>query len=498
MSIVETDPDTSSSQDSDDENFAIPYTVSQTGDEKLKKLERMREEVDWNNIKERRSFFDQFRQLSVGWERHLPDLREFFSQEQVDWMLMQCAPGLNLKNAVTFVSFVVRTGYKDEPPLDERGMPLVRRNTPVHYAITHGKDDEELIRELFKIYDSFYVNYVSDIGITHFHMACLMGYYDVVQEFLTYHQNPNSKMTLNLLGKKIKYTPLYFATMIKGGGKEVMKLLLEYGANPYLTSEGGKSPLHVICNENFSDENRVKMLEILLEKWDLKHFPENKRGTPLKLALLKRWPNMIDRLVDHGALSNFVFPSEEEFKKSVTNIKKLNVWDRLEIASSTLANVERLEKKGYNLDQSDATTVMKFLIDRLGFKSNAEREHNYESWRYNARFVTVSRKIKIRDDEPSLKLYNLTRSPPSEPRNPLTYEDYLMLSRSLRLRSKLLSSKISEACAAYLFEKMSAGFFRQWTLGPFMMKTGQRYSKLDCMNVFRALKCQDLLQRYGV
>ncbi|CAB0029383.1 unnamed protein product [Trichogramma brassicae] len=478
--------------------FAVHlYFTNNADNENLEKLEKMREEVDWKNVHERRSFFHQFRQLSVRWEHHLPDLREFFKREEMDWMLMQCAPGKNVKNAVSFVSFVVRTGYKDDPPLDESGKPLVRRNTPVHNAFSHSKGNEKLTRELFKIYDSFYVNYVSNLGITHFHTACLLGFYDVVQGFLAFHQDPNSLMKLDFVGQKFIYTPLYWASMNENG-KEVIKLLLEYGAKATLPSATGKTPLHVICSEDFSDEHRFEMLEILLKTCDLKHFPKNEQGIPLQLALLKRLPNMIDRLVDYGALSSFVFPSQKKFNESVTNIQLLKPWDRLEVASRTLATVERLENRGYKLDRSDAMTVMKFLIYRLNFTSNEEqKEKNYESWRYDTSFMTVAKKKKITIDELSPTLYDLTRSPPSEPKDPLTYEDYFKLSRSCRLRSKL-PSNVSEACAAYLFEKMSAGFFRRWTLGPFMMKTDQRYSQLDCMNVFKAMKCQDLLQRYGL
>uniref|UniRef100_A0ABD2XDE4 Uncharacterized protein n=1 Tax=Trichogramma kaykai TaxID=54128 RepID=A0ABD2XDE4_9HYME len=115
-----------------------------TGGEKLKTLKSMREEVDWENIKERQSFFHKFRFLTVGWKDNLPNLHDLFEQEEIEWMLVECVKGETIiMNSITFIDFVLRTGYKNEPELDEDGKPLLCRTTPVHYAYEQWSPGDE-------------------------------------------------------------------------------------------------------------------------------------------------------------------------------------------------------------------------------------------------------------------------------------------------------------------------------------------------------------------
>ncbi|CAB0038362.1 unnamed protein product [Trichogramma brassicae] len=92
-----------------------------------------------------------------------------------------------------YLSHIIYTksGYKDEPDLDEYGKPILRRTTAVHWA-ARNNHYFEVIENLFKIYHRFDTNYVDEFGYTHFHVACEYGYEDVVEKFLELGQDPNS------------------------------------------------------------------------------------------------------------------------------------------------------------------------------------------------------------------------------------------------------------------------------------------------------------------
>ncbi|CAB0028881.1 unnamed protein product [Trichogramma brassicae] len=71
--------------------------------------------------------------LIVGWKDNLPNLHDLFEREEIEWMLVECIKGeAIIMNSILFIDFVLRTGYKDKPELDEDGKPLLCRTTPTH------------------------------------------------------------------------------------------------------------------------------------------------------------------------------------------------------------------------------------------------------------------------------------------------------------------------------------------------------------------------------
>ncbi|KAL7292084.1 hypothetical protein TKK_0014359 [Trichogramma kaykai] len=206
----------------------------------LTTLKTMREEFDWEIEEERVHFLRRLDPLIQCWKGQLPNFRDIFRPEEIDWLLSESTKnvtsGYDETPGERFISFVARSGYKDEPDVDEDGKPLLRRNTPIHEAFGY----RHMIYELFKIYDRFDANYIEESGLTHFHVVCMSGCYDIVEKFLELGQDPN------ILVPKIDYSPLHYAITFKH--EKVVALLLRNAADPNLANYNGMTPLHLICN----------------------------------------------------------------------------------------------------------------------------------------------------------------------------------------------------------------------------------------------------------
>ncbi|CAB0035822.1 unnamed protein product, partial [Trichogramma brassicae] len=144
------------------------------------------------------------------------------------------------------------------------------------------------------------LNYIDDLGCTHFHVACEYGLEDVVQKFLELGQDPN------LLVQKTGNSPLYLA--LSHDQKEVSRLLLKHGADPSLANKDGRTPLHVL-SENFWDSPNMEMIFELKKK--LKPGQVDARdklgNTPLHLAgpiLYSNANHVIRALLEIGANPN--------------------------------------------------------------------------------------------------------------------------------------------------------------------------------------------------
>uniref|UniRef100_A0ABD2W1I3 Uncharacterized protein n=1 Tax=Trichogramma kaykai TaxID=54128 RepID=A0ABD2W1I3_9HYME len=460
--------------------------TEQTDEEKLEKLKSLREELDWEDVKERQSFFHKFQHLIVGWKDHLPDLHDLFEREEMDWMLTECVQCETLvSDPVSFVDFVVRTGYKDEPDLDKDNKPVLHRDTPIHNVYDSCFEDQ-LIPLLFEIYDSFDVNYISSDGITHFQVAIESGCAEVVEQFLDYGHDPDE-----ILDEESGDRPLHLAVTFEHC--DVVRVLLENGADPNLTNKNGMSVLHTATMMHDDGQELAMIFEMIVDICDeigdqVQIDAMDKHGrTPLQLAVLNRLPEVIDVLLDSGAdLSNFVFPSESEFDKSLSACTLKGNGLRLQFAAGALACVERLESRGYTLNRSDAMMIMKSIIDRLLFDTSELLID--ETWRDDEDFVKLAKDLKI---HPSYTLYDLTRLPAKKPEKPLAYEDYFKLSRASLLWQ--FPKRPLNACMVHLCEKVSAGFFQRYALEPLMEMMGHEHSMLFCQNVLKKLKNEDLL-----
>ncbi|CAB0038452.1 unnamed protein product [Trichogramma brassicae] len=182
---------------------------------------------------------------------------------------------------------------------------------------------------------------------------------------------------------------------------------------------------------------------------------DNEGRTPLQWAVARFLPKTVDVLLDRGAdLSNFVFPSSMHYFGP-------GEWaPTLSLAAGALACVERLQKRGYELDRDDALTIMKFFSKRKLFKMSADLAEN---WYDDQEFAEEAKEIMVK---PSLSLYDLVRLRPGRAAKILAYQDYYDFACSIDVWPKLPRG-YRDACAVHLCEQLSRRFCQLWTLDAF-------------------------------
>ncbi|CAB0031727.1 unnamed protein product [Trichogramma brassicae] len=518
---------------------------------KLAKLKSLRKKFNLEREDERGKFLRKLEPIIDGWFARLPDLRDIFSKEEIESLLSTSAN--HSCAGRRFILFVVRTGYKDEPEVDDDGKPLLHRTTPLLRA-----DDYNIVdfyRLLFEIYDRYDVNYTDESGCTHFHIAVKYKCNHVVEKFLELGQDPNVRV------RKTGDLPLHLA--LSQDDIEMVKLLLRNGADPNLSNYAG-STLHLICNKHSLNMN---LLNILIELSHDKYLPlrvytaDRLGNKPLHLAIECQNKEMIEWLLRNGANPNFtnndgltplhvicmksdynndlaeIFFNVNKEVNRVVKVDKRDNKDRtalqLAVANFLPQRVSMLLDHGADLFRfvfpgasyfgeifekwlrvdtyklrlsSGALAVVESLEDR-GYQLNHRDAmmimkffDNYElfeksakldeSWYKDKEFLSEAKKITIRDNDLDLSLYDLVRLPPEEEENLLTSADYL----NFWYKNKLweLTYEPMVACQLHLSEKMARGFFRRWALDPFLRLTRRRIPILCCEIILKNLKNEDL------
>ncbi|XP_014230652.1 serine/threonine-protein phosphatase 6 regulatory ankyrin repeat subunit C-like [Trichogramma pretiosum] len=265
--------------------------------EQLIEMKRQGEEVDWSDANKGHEFVRQLATLIRDWKGELPDLRDVFQPREMNQLLIHVVGELfgNKSDVSTIVTIVARTGYKVEADLDKNNRPLPNRCTPLHlmsalYRLGLVDKGSEIIRALFEIYDDFAVNYIGPMGRTHLHVACELGLVDVVRKFLDSRQ----KDIINCRDQ-YKNTPLLVALQARHDlSKEVVRLLLERGANVALANRRRETPLLVLCRDLNNDEENYDLIESLL-------FEINKKDKRRRQGMMRRVVNARDEL-GHTAL----------------------------------------------------------------------------------------------------------------------------------------------------------------------------------------------------
>uniref|UniRef100_A0ABD2X2H5 Uncharacterized protein n=1 Tax=Trichogramma kaykai TaxID=54128 RepID=A0ABD2X2H5_9HYME len=269
-------------------------------------------------------------------------------------------------------------------------------------------------------------------------------------------------------------TPLHLS--LRYSRREAVEFLLRNGANPNLSNvKDGFTPLHVICN-NFHSENLV---ETFFQIWDEKHLPVlvnaiDKIGrTPLHWAVANFLLHAVDLLLDHGAnISRFDFPTETYYGAELKQDCHITV--KMERASRALSILESLENRGYEMNRSDALTVMQFLAECRLLDKSEELEKCFFD---NEEFAKVAKKEMVK---PNLSLYDLIQLRPGEAAKLITFKKYCRI--AFLVRTCDLPERYIEACALHLCEKMSRGFFRSWAIESFMKLTRYRLP-LECCDL---------------
>ncbi|CAB0028185.1 unnamed protein product [Trichogramma brassicae] len=298
----------------------------------------VRKEVNLENEDVGLSYYGEIFELVRVWQNP-PDLREIFRPEEIDRfltdmmnffrLLLDWQPqesrtrsfvhrvrfiyGPREPTLKTIVSFVARSGLKDEPSLDRDGRLVTRRTTALHHAVRCNLQFvrcliyDGIISDLFTIYDKFHVNYVDEFGLTHLHAACRFGRRDIAEKFLELGADASC------VERSTGFSTLHYALQ-SNERRCLFDLLMKNGANPNLADSEGRTALHVICERMRNDWFMAKMV---VELCDEKHRPlqidalDKWNNTPLNLALKGEHEHVAELLLKNGADPNLTdFPEE--------------------------------------------------------------------------------------------------------------------------------------------------------------------------------------------
>ncbi|CAB0033719.1 unnamed protein product [Trichogramma brassicae] len=268
----------------------------------VERLKWLRQRVFWKSIRDREDFLDELCSIiTLDLDFSHLDLEKILPKEEIDWLLREAVTGWD-GYYTEFIHFVARTGYKDKPKIYEDGKPSSRCTTAIHYAAKRYSaiyDNYIIVRDLFRIYDRFDVNYIDKCGVTHFHVACTWGLFDVIEKFLEHGQDPN------VLEPNKRNSPLHLA-LDHVASSEVIELLLRKGADLRLVNAEGLTPLHIFC-KRYDDVDLAKLLlDLSNEKHQLSQVDvqDNLGNAPLNLALEHRHRNVAELLLRNGADPN--------------------------------------------------------------------------------------------------------------------------------------------------------------------------------------------------
>ncbi|KAL7295284.1 hypothetical protein TKK_0011419 [Trichogramma kaykai] len=377
-------------------------------------------------------------------------------------------------------------------------------NTPLHVALnTANPQVKEIVEFLLRRGAS--PNLANGKGLTPLHIICKRGegmmFGDYLVELFFGINDERHQTVKNDARDKSGNTPLHVA--LRYGNRKAAELLLRRGADPNLANGEGLTPMQIIFKRPFDSEGHMMqgfgrvsakesrdfdldLLNLLFEisaemKKPVRVNARDKFGqTPLQWAVVNFLPHAFDALLSRGAnLSSFVFPTESDFDerfKPKDNLSfEINL--KLRLASGALAIVERLEKEGHKLNQSNAMTIMKLFAKYELFEKSADPETD---WHGNGIFTLLAQKIEVIPGR--MTLYDLILRP-EEAETQLTYADYFELAQSREFQ--FLPEGPREACALHICETMSRGFFRRCALDSLMKLTRHRLS-IECCDRFNA------------
>ncbi|XP_014237568.1 serine/threonine-protein phosphatase 6 regulatory ankyrin repeat subunit A-like [Trichogramma pretiosum] len=512
-----------------------------------------------NKIEEKSHDFLRHLSYSIrDYEGRLPNLRDIFRPEAVEWLLAQSAieSDYNFEDfdheSNTIIDFVINTGYKDEPNVDQDGKLLLRRTTPIHHASRINENC--IIRDLFKIYDRCDVNYTDENGLTHFHVACKYGCDEIVEKFLDLGQ-----VDPNLLVPETGDSPLHFA-LKKNRNETVVESLLRRGAAPNLANKDGKTPIHIICEYTYDEVTANVLLGCSDDKQKILDAGDKLGNTPLHMAMYDMDECFMEFLLRQGANPNATndegsTPLHTVCKRRLEFVDILEIFFKIAKEVDRMVEVDAKDKLGRTPLQWAVAYFLPDVVDALfdggadlsnfvfptesyivdGFEWSGVDFHDivfklsaapqamevverlqrrgYELRRNDAlaimKFFDKWRLFESADidefwyenEEFAAKakkilmlsgrsLYYAIRLGPKQAARILTYSDYMDLWNLKAMYQ--LPQGLRDICAKHLSEKVSREFFRRWALDPLLKLTNYRLPILCCDKIMDQLINEDL------
>ncbi|KAL7302518.1 hypothetical protein TKK_0005159 [Trichogramma kaykai] len=355
--------------------------------------------------------------------------------------------------------------------------------SPLQMAVEGNRDNGRIIELLLR--NGADPNLADKEGWAPLQTICQRDYdvYDFAKLFLKINDDLNQ--TVNIDARSDSGSTALQSALIFDCS-ETAGLLLRRGADPNLACwEDGSSPLHIICRRDY----RYSLTKIFFEVADELNLQvqvdaRNYLGrTPLQLAVATLLPETVDALLNHGAdLSQFIFPTESHV------CKESKLWDykrnsKLIVTSGALAVLDSLEKRGYELKQSNAYTIMKLLAKHEVF----DNSEDFYKCHFDVEFTFAALQTKVCPDVSPFEVLQLQ---PKEAAKQLSYLDYFKFARTDEFWK--LPYKHTKTCVLYLCEKISRRFFRRWAAEFFMSLTRYRLPILCCEIIIEKLVNKDL------
>uniref|UniRef100_A0ABD2XLA7 PRANC domain-containing protein n=1 Tax=Trichogramma kaykai TaxID=54128 RepID=A0ABD2XLA7_9HYME len=346
-------------------------------------------------------------------------------------------------------------------------------NTPMHWAVT--RDNWSMIDLLLS--RGANSNLADAEGLTPLHIMCKLRDYDYAnaEEFFEINDELDHPVHVNTRNKKGQ-TPLHLA--LNCHGQEFIELLLRRGADHNLADNDGSTPLHIICQRKDGDN----LLKIFF-KFNCKlHETVDARDvvgrTPLHWAVASLLPDMVEFLLDSGAsVSGFVFPTDAYIVKKNAKQDTLGT-----VVFHTMSIIESLEKRGYQLDQTTAISIMKIfakhgLIDKTV-------DNVVECLCSDEDFTTIAKEKMV---DPNLTLYDFLQLPPQKAEKLFTVKQYKDISKFFYHRRRFYQGFI-----LFLCKRVTTRFFQGWAVELFMTLTRYQLPILCCDIIIRQLNLKDL------
>ena len=161
--------------------------------------------------------------------------------------------------------------------------------SPLHLA-SLGRSNEVVA---FLIGKGANIDAVDDSGNAPLSFACRIGNVDIVRTFL------QAGAAVDLPDDTL-WTPLHLVLQeVKPETHEIVKLLLEYGANVNVRTDGGSMPPHIAAQEGDFDILR----DLIAKGADIN--AEMSKGTPLMRAVVNGHVDAVEFLCENGANTSF-------------------------------------------------------------------------------------------------------------------------------------------------------------------------------------------------